>query len=208
MKGTIKMLNTRCGKQNEKGIEILEFALVVAFILVPLLLGVVVIGINLGRAVQVAQVARDGGSMYVRGIDFSQSGNQAVLARLGQGLGLAASGGVGVVILSKVTHIPIGGCTNPCNEGQYVMTQRIVIGDSALVTAHGQFQSNGLVTLDAQGNVVNYIVDPNAIVSNFNSVLTLTGSEFAFISEAYFPTPDVNMPGYSVGNGVYSRSIY
>src|SRR5467141_2852132 len=88
----IKMMNNRGSRQTEKGTEILEFALVVSFILVPLLLGVVVIGINLGRAVQVAQVARDGGSMYVRGVDFSQAGNQAVLARLGQGLGLTTTG--------------------------------------------------------------------------------------------------------------------
>jgi hypothetical protein len=208
MKGAMKMMNTRCGKQTEKGVEILEFALVVAFILVPLLLGVVVIGINLGRAVQVAQVARDGGSMYVRGIDFSQSGNQAVLARLGQGLGLTTTGGPGVVILSKVTHIPTGGCTNPCNEAQYVMAQRIVIGDAALVSAHGEIRSAGVVTVDAQGNVVNYVTDPSAVLTGFNSILTLNGNEFAFIAEAYFPTPDVNMPGYSMGNGVYSRSIY
>jgi hypothetical protein len=204
----MESLKTRCGKPAERGIEILEFALVVSFILVPLLLGVVVIGINLGRAVQVAQVARDAGSMYVRGVDFSQSGNQAVLARLGQGLGLATTGGAGVVILSKITHIPTGGCTNPCNEAQYVMAQRIVIGDSTLVSAHGQIHSTGTIALDAEGNVVNYITDPNAIVSGFSSIITLNGTEFAFIAESYFPTPDVNMPGYSVGNGVYSRSNY
>jgi len=201
----VNMLNTR-GRQSEKGNEILEFSLVVAFILVPILLGVVIIGISLGRAVQVAQVARDGGSMYVRGIDFSQSGNQAILVRLGQGMGLAVTGGTGVAILSKVSYVPANGCTNPCNQNQYVMVQRIVIGDSSLVSAHGLIRSSGSVTLDSQGNVANYFTDPNAVVSGFSSILPLSGSEFAYIAEAYFPTPDLDI--FRIGNGVYSRSIY
>jgi hypothetical protein len=185
----------------------LEFALVVGLILVPMLFGVVIIGLNLGRAVQVAQVARDAGSMYVRGIDFSQSGNQDVLVRLGQGLALAKTGGNGVVILSKVSYIPSGGCTQPCNQTQYVIVQRVVIGDPTLVGAHGNVQTVGPVTLDVQGNVANYLTDMNAVVSGFD-MLTLQGNEFAYIAEAYFRTPDVDMAGFSSGSGVYSRSVY
>ena len=202
------MANTRLVNQSEKGSEILEFALVVALILVPMLLSVVIIGINLWRSVQVAQVARDAGSMYVRGIDFSQTGNQDVLVRLGQTLGLARTGGNGVVVLSKVTYIPTGGCTTPCNEAQYVMVQRLVIGDSTMVSAHSNIHSVGDVTLNAKGDVANYDTDSSAVVSGFGSVMTLNGNEFAYVAEAYFPTVDVDMGGFSTGNGVYSRSIF
>src|SRR5579884_2048814 len=96
-------------KTGEKGNEVLEFVFVV-LVLIPLLMYTVVIGTDLARAVEVAQVARDAGSMYVRGIDFSQSGNQQELARLGQDLGMAIPGtGSGAVMLSKVTYIPSGG---------------------------------------------------------------------------------------------------
>lgn len=202
----MKIMSMGYRRKREKGSEILEFSLVVAFILIPILLGVVIIGINLGRAVQVAQAARDAGSMYVRGIDFTQSGNQAILVRLGQGLGLATTGGTGVVILSKVTFIAPGGCTMPCNQNQYVMVQRVVVGNSSLVAEHGLVQSAGAVTLDIQGNVVNYFTNTNAVVSGFSSILALNGSEFAYIAEAYFPTPDLDI--FRIGNGVYSRSIF
>ncbi len=201
------MISTRFGKDSEKGTEIIEFVLIVGFILLPLLLGVVVVGINLGREVQVTQIARDAGSMYVRGVDFSQSGNQDVLVRLGQGLALAKTGGSGVVILSEVSYIPAGGCTTPCNQAQYVIVQRIVVGDSTLVAAHGQIQSSGPVSLDVQGNVINYVTDTNAVISGFGNILTLNGNEFAYVAESYFPTPNVDTLGY-IGTGVYSRSIY
>jgi hypothetical protein len=64
MKRAMKIMNIGSRQRREKSSEILEFSLVVAFILIPILLGVVIIGINLGRAVQVAQAARDAGSMY------------------------------------------------------------------------------------------------------------------------------------------------
>jgi len=59
----------------EQGHSILEFALI-AMPTVTMLLGVVVVGIDLGRADQVTEICRDADAMYVRGIDFSQSGNQ------------------------------------------------------------------------------------------------------------------------------------
>ena len=73
---------------------------------VTMLLGIVVVGIDLGRTDQVTEICRDADSMYVRGIDFSQSGNQQELVRLGQNMNLQVSGGDGLVTLSKITFIP------------------------------------------------------------------------------------------------------
>ena len=64
------MLPVADRKRTERGTQVIEFSFFV-LILVPLMLWVVVVGIALGRAVRVAQVARDAGSMWVRGGDFS-----------------------------------------------------------------------------------------------------------------------------------------
>jgi len=199
-------------KTGEKGNEVLEFVFVV-LVLIPLLMYTVVIGTDLARAVEVAQVARDAGSMYVRGIDFSQSGNQQELARLGQDLGMAIPGtGSGAVMLSKVTYIPSGGCTSPCNSAQYVLVQRVTIGDTS---TGGVFPSNSFVqlagtpTYDSSGNVANYTTDSNAVVSGVSSKLTLNSGEYAYIAEAYFPSPLANnFPGFSANAGNYSYTIF
>src|ERR1700736_5905422 len=121
--------------KNEQGHSIMEFALV-AMPTVIMMFGVVVIGIDLGRSVQVTQICRDAGSMYVRGLDFSQSGNQQVLVRLGQNMNLQTSGGDGLVILSKVTFIPDPSCGSPpdpnCTAGKNVLMLRIVFGNTTL----------------------------------------------------------------------------
>jgi len=197
----------RINNSKEKGTQVLEFALV-TLIIVPFLLGVVVIGLNLGRSVQVAQIGRDAGSMFVRGIDFSQTGNQDTLVRLSQGLGMTRTGGNGVVILSKVTFIPASACTglNPCNSNQYVVTQQIVVGNSSLRSS--DFGPTGTVTRDTYGNVANYLTDANAVATNFSPVLTLNANEFAYVSETYFPSPQFDLPGYQTGTGVYARAIF
>jgi Flp pilus assembly protein TadG len=194
-------------RRNQRGTQVLEFALVVIG-LVPLLLGVVVVGLNLNRSIQVAQLGRDAGSMYVRGVDFSQTANQGILVRLGQNLGLQTTGGNGVVILSRVTYISAAACTGitPCNSNQYVVTHRLVIGNSGLRSS--DFGPAGSVTVDSYGNVANYMTDPNAVANNFSSIMTLNANEFAYISETYFPSPDYDMPGFQSGTGVYARSIF
>ena len=148
-------------RKTQKGTSVLEFA-IIAWASVFMLMGVVVVGLELGRGVQAAQVCRDAGSMYVRGVDFAQSGNQSELARIGQSLNLQTDGtGDGIVILSKVTFIPdpsssCGVPTSPnystCTVGQYRLTQRIIFGNStSLPGTH--YTTSGTVTLDSEGNV-------------------------------------------------------
>src|ERR1700736_3555485 len=91
-------------KKREQGTSILEFALV-AIPTIFMMLGVVVVGIDLGRSVQVAQICRDAASMYVRGVPLYLSSAQGVIVRLGQNLNLRASGGDGLVILSKIQSV-------------------------------------------------------------------------------------------------------
>jgi hypothetical protein len=199
-------------KRRERGNSILEFAFV-AIPTVILMLGVVVLGINLGRSVEVAQVARDGGAMFVRGLDFTQTGNQQVLVRIAGPLNLQLTGGDGLASMSKITFIPDASCGTPtdasypdCTAGKNVLMQRIVFGNTTLPGTH--YVTVGSVTFDSQGNVANYATNPNAVISNFASTLQLKPLEISYVTEAYFQTPDVNMQGFLSNTGIYSQAFF
>ena len=185
-------------RHGERGSSIIEFALV-APLLVVIIGGVAVTGVNLARMVQVSQVSRDAASMYVRGVDFSRTGNQDVLVRLSRGLNITRTGGDGVIILSKVTFIPHSKCQDlqlaSCNSNDYVITQRIVIGN-------GSLRSSALGTplshlIDSQGNVRDYMKEPSA-VANFSGI-TLGDGQYSYVAESYVR---------GTGEGVYSRAIF
>ncbi|MGE5487424.1 MAG: hypothetical protein ACM3ZB_06355, partial [bacterium] len=129
-----------------RGGSAIEFVLLSVF-WVPLLTGLLIIGTAMVRAIEAVQVVRDAGHMYARGVDFALEGNQRLLVRLGEDMGLKATGGDGVVILSKITYIGPFQCkaeqladdsdppnpTAECrNYGQYVFVQRVVVGDAGL----------------------------------------------------------------------------
>lgn len=128
-----------------RGGSTVEFAFVL-LVLVPLLLGTGVIGVNMVRTLQTVQLARDAGHMYARGVDFSQPGNQTILMQLGQSVGLVAGAtGSAVVTLSELTYVDKAACasvgavgsngnpTSACtNFGSWVFVQWIVIGNASL----------------------------------------------------------------------------
>jgi hypothetical protein len=194
-------------RQRQSGTEFIEFALS-SLLLFPLMMGVVIIGLNLGRSIQIAQVCRDAGSMYVRGIDFSQAANKNQLVRLATGMGMTVNGGNGVVILSKVTYIPASACTGipNCNSNKYVVVQRLTIGSASVTSS--RLGPVGSVSTDSSGNVTNYMTDANAVSANFTSIMTLAANEYAFVAEASFLSMDLSDIGGSASTGVYVRSVY
>jgi hypothetical protein len=117
----------------------IEFAFVV-LMLVPLLLGTGVVGVNMIRTMETIQLARDAGHMYARGLDFSQPGNKTVLVQLGQALGLStAASANSLVILTTLTYVDAAACTaqsyttaNCPNYQKWVFTQRLNIGNTNL----------------------------------------------------------------------------
>ena len=197
-------------KKNEQGHSILEFALV-AMPTVTMLLGVVVVGIDLGRADQVTEICRDADAMFVRGVDFSLAGNQQELVRLGQNMNLQTTGGDGLVTLSKVIFIPDPACGTPpdpnCTQGKNVLMQRIIFGNTTLPATH--YPTAGNVTQDSQGNVANYNTDPNAVINNFvANAFQLKPNEISYVAETYFRTQDVSMGGILSTPGVYSQAFF
>jgi hypothetical protein len=204
--------------KNQKGTSVLEFALII-WPTVLMLMGVVVVGNQLGRAVEAGQVCRDADSMYVRGVDFSQTGNQAELARIGQALNLQSSNsGNGIVILSKITFIPdpSSSCGLPadpgystCTTGQYRLAQRTIIGNTSLPGTH--YTTTGTPTYDSENNVTNYSDYTNgtaATISNFQNTLVLYPGQFTYVAETYFQMLDLSLPGFQSNPGVYSVAFF
>jgi len=192
-------------KRTQRGTGLIELALII-FPLILLLFGVTVVGLQLGQSVRAAQITRDAASMYVRGLDFTLDGNQDLLVRLAQGMGLARSGGNGVVIFSKVTWVPQAECTAsglvPCNGDRHVITQRVVVGNSSLrASALGAPDSAG-----PDGLVLDYMQNPSAIATF--PYMQLHAGETAYVTEGYFDTPDINFPGYQSAPGVYTIALY
>lgn len=205
-------MNTRHSlRGRQRGSELIEFALVSA-LLFPLLFGTFVVGMNLGRSIQVSQVSRDAGHMYARRVDFSDLANQQVIVRLARGLNMTTTGGNGVVILSTVTFIGQAQCDaaalSPadCTNLNYtVFTHRVVVGNSALRASAFGIPDPGLV--QSNGDVTNYLTEASTRANGFSGVLALQPGELAYVSEAYFSSPDYAMPGYPA-TGVYARTVF
>jgi hypothetical protein len=137
--------NLQIKTRKSRGGASVEFAFIL-LVLVPLLLGTGVVGVNMIRTLQTIQLARDAGHMYARGVDFSQPGNQGILFQLGQSVGLVTgSSSSAVITLSALTYVDKAACTNvgavdtngnptsACtNFGKWVFTQWMVIGNTSL----------------------------------------------------------------------------
>ena len=50
---------------------------------------------SLSRSLQVTQISRDAGHMYVRYVDLTQAANQDIIVRLASGMGLTRPGRIG-----------------------------------------------------------------------------------------------------------------
>ena len=192
-------------QRNRRGTALIELGLII-FPMVLLLFGVTLIGLQLGQSVRCAQITRDAASMFVRGLDFTLENNQNILVRLAQGMGMAKSGGQGVMIFTKVTWVPQAECSaaglTPCNGDRHVITQRVVVGNSSLrQSALGQPDS-----AEANGLVLDYMQNPTAI-ANF-PYMQLHPGETAYVTEGYFDTPEINFPGYHAEPGVYTIALY
>lgn len=201
----------------ESGTAALEFALV-AMPTVMMFVGVVVVGVNLGRAIEVAEICRSANSMYVRGVDFSQTSAQNLLVQLGQNMNLQTGNtSSGLIILSQVQYVPTpSGCSGAsCTGGSYQLMQRLTIGNTGLTGTHfptaGSIPACGGSTTtdcqDSQGNIQGYQTYSNATISNFGSSLTLTNNGISYVAEAYFQN-GANLNMWSSTSGFYAQAFF
>lgn len=205
-------------------------------VLLPLLLGTGVTGINMIRTLQTVQLARDAGHMYARGVDFSQPGNQTILVNLGSNLGLSGTSGQGtaVVILSALTYVDKNACaavgavdgsgnpTSACtNYTKWVFTQRLEIGNDGVRSSnYGSPLTSGPtgVTINSQTGQITqqqYVTRAGA-VANFTGVNPyqvvngtaegLPSGQLLYVAEA--GSTGFNMPPF-VSNAVsYSWGLF
>ncbi len=206
-------MRTRAGNRR-KGNALVEFALVSIF-LVPLLLGTVNVGMNLSRSIQTTQVSRDAGHMYVRNVDFSIPANQDIVVRLAQGLNMTRTAGNGVVTLSRVLFVGPNECAGAgltlaqcVNVNQPVFTQRIVIGNATLRPSDFGTPPSNLIGSNGNIAALDYLTNPAARTNGFSNLLALQPMENAFVSEAYFISPEWDFPGAYTNTSTYARTIF
>jgi len=219
---------------DRRGVAALEFAFG-SLVLMPLVLGTGVVGINLLRTQETIQVARDAGRMYARGVDFSQPGNKTIVATLGSNLGLSttSSSSTAVVILSALTYVDKQACSdvgavdgsgNPSgctNFGKWVFAQRILIGNSAVhASSIGSPITSGTsgVTVDSTTGKISkndYVLKAGAVAtfSSINPYANVSGvvsglpsGQMLYVSEA--SATGFNMPPFVSNAASYSYGLF
>jgi hypothetical protein len=121
------------------GGAVIEFFLLFPF-LASLIIGTLVYGTQLVKQLELQQVARDTASMSARGTNFNAAANQAIVSRLGRGLGWPDSGGLlstspGVVYVSTIQYLDdtCNGVLPICsNKGSWVFTRSVAFGNTSM----------------------------------------------------------------------------
>lgn len=198
----------------ERGNAILEFALVISF-LGMLLFGTFSVGMSLTKSVQAGVVSRDAGAMFMRQVDFTTTQNRDMLVRLANGMGMTANGGNGVVVMTKLLRIGANEClagglaVGACpNFEQTVVVKRVAVGNASLFNSSFGSPTASLFQTDGQISVNLYLTDVSTRAPSFDAIMTLNAGENAYVSEAYFLTPEINLPGYRSNTYVYQRNIF
>jgi len=172
-----------------------------AIFVIPLLIGVFVVGTNAELTNQANQVSHDLASMYAQGVDFSSAPNQKIAMRVADGVGMKLEGGQAVVILSKIRVVRDSDCgSSPSakcsNRGYPVVLQRYVIGNTRL---RGSSLGSPANIDPKTGDVGNWASDATARADVF--ALGIKDPEYTYAAECFLATPDV-------GTGVYSRAMF
>lgn len=197
--------------KRRRGAAVLEFSLASIF-LVPLLLGTLVFGFRLIRSIQMYQITRDLGHMYIRGVNFANAGPQQNAQTLASGFNLTASG-TSLVILSEITIETQADCDaasiapvgTPCaNLGLPVFMQQLTIGN----TSSGTSPFGTPPTTAGNVSVVDMARNSLAVAKHFSSVMTLPAGVNAYMAEMINLTPDLNIPSLSGEPQVYARTIF
>jgi Flp pilus assembly protein TadG len=220
-------------KRKNQGGAMLEFTLLIP-VWLPLLLGTMWTGSAMIRGLQVTQVARDAGSMFCRGVDFSTgsgTNSNQILTKVTQEIGTVTSSGTGVVIFSTLTYVGNSVCalagsayhdnsippqhTSACtNYGKFVFTQRYIVGNTSLRSS--DFGAPASADLDSTKQysipITKYVTN-TADRSNFNLLPVpqengtdgYQSGQPIYLVEAYFS--GVGQIGYTQG-GSYAFSIF
>ncbi len=198
--------------RDERGQAYIEFVLVASCLFVPLILGLITVGIAVVRNFQVNQLTRDVAHMMARGVDFSQQANQNLVANdLANGLSLSANNGNatgsasgnGVLVLSVFESLTAS--CNCANAGHIVLVDRIVIGNKTL---YSSAFGNPASINSSTGDVANYTSDAGAQADSVASVLTIGSNGLAYMAEGDFAFKDLGVVGFITNLGAFNRAVF
>ena len=209
----------------QRGIAVMEFTFSLLF-LIPLTLGVFVFGFKFIRSLEMTQVSRDIGHMYLRGVDFRNSLAQQTAQTLATGFNLTSTG-TSRVILSELKLITASDCQDAnkvapivsgsdcVNLNHIVFTEQLAIGNSSVGVSHlgtPPVQSATCTPL-GPGTPCVYTVTVkdqgrNTAAQAGDFGMVLKAGEIAYVAEMINSTPELNVPGLTGAPIVYSRAIF
>ena len=183
-------------RNRESGSSLIEFALVGTFMFIPILAGLVTVGVSLVVSQQVQNFNGNAGQMFAYGVDFTQSGNVAILEKLSGNLNLGGSS-YGVVILSEIdgnANTP-NLCSNQIVVGTGSGTSQYCSAVGSSATAAFSALELGLST-DSSGNST--------------SSGTLQVGQRSFISETFYNNPLYTwaMAPKGAHSGIYNFAVF
>jgi Flp pilus assembly protein TadG len=220
-------------RRRQKGAAFVEFALIL-LVLTPLMLGTAGIGLNMLRSLATIQIGRDAGHMFARGADFSQPGNQTILADLGADIGLTTNAATSnaVVVLSTVIYIDKAMCAadgkvdasgNPLgctNYTKWAFRKRLTIGNTSMRTSNfGSplqsgpnpvvVDSTGSISVHDQvtnaGDVATFtVINPYSVVNG--AVSGLPSGQVIYIAEA--AANGIRLPPFAPNSVMYSYNMF
>jgi hypothetical protein len=199
-------------RKDERGSAVIEF-MMCTLVWVPLLLGTIVFGINLVRAIQVSQLARDTGHMYAYNIDFTSPQNAALLADLANSLSIKQNSGDGAILLSKITLVTTSDCVaanlKVCpNNGKYVFTSLFVFGNQAYAKSKLGNPNTQYYTAGTTIQASQYLSDPSLVATNLPPLFINNQSgQYAYVSEVTLNSQAIAWSDFS-NTGSYARSIF
>ncbi len=166
-------------RRKQGGQEIVEFSLV-ALIILPLIMGLFVTGMNLIVSIQANNLVRNVANLSIHGADFSTFPYQRLVQRMASGLDLQfpeftgntpsnlGTAGAAVIRITQVMWVGTTtapncvavGAQNCTNQNSFVFTRRVVFGSSAVAAAHASFAGDPTnATMLNTGNVSNPVTD-------------------------------------------------
>ena len=222
---------SRAHDKGQRGQVLVESAFTL-LISIPLILGLIAIGIRFVRELAISQVSRDMANMYARGVDFTSSNANAtqIVQRLGPGFDFTTTGNA-VAILSEVRKITATDCTaagvaaGSCNTDQAVFEQRLLFGNSSVRASNFGTPPSSLLDGSGKSAFANQLRDSRLVAQGFLNYLNLNGTqppflgadgvtmitlapEHAFMVEVIVNTSDLDIPGFMTQTQAYSRNIF
>lgn len=228
---------SRCIGRGRRGNAMLEFALAMSLLVPLFAgmfsIGIMMSkGIEVGNVCEDAVLLLvDSVTNPNSGLDLSQPQNQRIIVRAASGLGMASdalfdpsSTGTAVVILSKVVMVgptecslgvvpappsaPPWNSSNCPNYGQYVFEYRVGFGNTTRWSSKIGSPPAGLVMSNGNISATDIATNPGDITTTFGtSVMTLSPSSFALVSEMWADVSNVNLFSIWMTPIVYSRTV-